>query len=71
MEDPRKALPLTPASVSTVTKPSCTVPPKAVPTPVFHGSVCQLHRSTLTLLIFTCAASAAHGTRWRRRLPQR
>ena len=54
MDDPRKALPLTPASVSTVTTPSCTVPPKAVPTPVFHGSVCQLHRSTLTLLIFTC-----------------
>jgi hypothetical protein len=50
--DPRKALPLMPSSVSTVTTPSCRVLPKLVPTPVFQAWVVQSNMSTLTLVIF-------------------
>ena len=42
IDESRNALPLTPASVSTVTTPSCTVPPNAAPTPLLHGSVSYL-----------------------------
>ena len=56
-----------PSSVSTVTIPSWRVCPKLVPTPVIHGSECQLNISTLTFVIFMVALLGVVGCRLVRR----